>query len=151
MAVGPNQKLAGQVNRLFEVTKRPDGRKWTNAELAIHITGQTGSPCSRQWVGQLRKGADVEVLAPRLDAIATFFNVPEGYFTDPAQAKVIDAEIDLAVALRKLDVVNVLAELEAKGLQLRKLAELHPDDMPLIVSVLNTVIEQRRSRADEEK
>ncbi|CRK57061.1 hypothetical protein [Alloactinosynnema sp. L-07] len=148
--MGSNQhvtQLARQVNRLFEVAKRPDGRKWTNSDLADHITSQTGSACSRQWVGQIRKGAAVEVLASRLEAIASFFKVPVGYFTDSDRAKVIDAEIELAVVLGKLGLVNGLAELEVKGLHLRQLTELHPDDVPLVTSMLQTLIEQRRQRA----
>lgn len=126
-------QIAQRLDHLFAITKRPDGRKKTNEELADHITAYTGKPCRRVWVSRLRKG-EVDVSASRLEAIADFFKVNVSYFTDPEVAKVVDAEMDVAVALRQL---------EANGLQLRQLTQLHPDDAPLVAAMLERLIKGR--------
>ncbi|RZS44487.1 helix-turn-helix protein [Herbihabitans rhizosphaerae] len=97
----PLKSLSEQLNRLFEVRRpaeRPD-RPHTNRDV-VTACKAAGWELSESHLSELRRGVKANPTLRTLRAIADFFEVPVGYFTDPAVAE--EVERDLAEAERRL-------------------------------------------------
>jgi transcriptional regulator with XRE-family HTH domain len=98
---------------------RHDGRPgpYTNAEIAAGVQ-ELGHSCTGQYIGQLKAGRH----APSLElarAIASFFKVPGGYFSDPETASRTDEQLGFLVSLRNAKVTALAlraADLSDEGL-----------------------------------
>lgn len=87
--------LSDQLNRLFEVQRpnvAPD-KPWTNRDV-VTACKQAGHDLSESHLSELRRGVKRNPTLRTLTAIAWFFEVRVGYFTDPAVNAEISAELD---------------------------------------------------------
>ncbi|OBH00699.1 MULTISPECIES: helix-turn-helix domain-containing protein [unclassified Mycobacterium] len=92
--------LAGRLNKLFEVIRRPNTPPLSNAAAAAAITDQTGVSISPAYLWQLRNGLKDNPTVQHLRAIAEYFGVPASYLIDRDPNPRIDAQLDLLQALR---------------------------------------------------
>src|SRR3982750_4462402 len=92
--------LADKLDRLFKTVRPRDGGEFTFEEVAEGIRRRGGPTVSATYVWQLRKGKRDNPTRKHLEALADFFGVAPAYFFDNDAAARIDAQIDLAVALR---------------------------------------------------
>jgi hypothetical protein len=134
------------LNELFAANKRADGRKYTNTDVAAYVSTVTGRVCSRKWVARVRDGEAPKLDLDRLDAVAAFFSTTGGYLLgdedDATQAR--DREEDHAIA-------TLAKELDAKGVRLRQLGRLEPEDLDLVgdlIQRLTNAQDQRQRGSD---
>jgi hypothetical protein len=97
-SAAPLSGLQHRLNRLFEVTRPPTdpAREWRNTEV-VDACKAAGKELSTSHLSELRGGVKTNPSKRVLEALAWFFDVRAGYFTDD----------------RPDDVVNELAAREA--------------------------------------
>lgn len=112
--------LASRLTHLFDVVRRPDGREFSNEEVATAIARDQGVKLSGSYVWYLRTGQRDNPTYRHLSALARFFGVPPAYFFDDETSREVDAELDLLTAMRDAGVRDVA--LRAAGLSAESLA-----------------------------
>jgi transcriptional regulator with XRE-family HTH domain len=90
------QVIADRLNHLFAQYKQAHGRKATDLQVANHVRAQTGNPCSRHWIRDLRNAAIRAPDVTKLHAIASFFGVAPGYLFDNPDTATVDDDLETA-------------------------------------------------------
>lgn len=103
----PARTLAQKVDRLFQTLHPRDRGEFTFEEVAEAIRARGGPTISATYLWQLRRGLRDNPTKKHLEALAGFFGVPPAYFFDEADARRIDAELDLIAAMRDAGVRNL--------------------------------------------
>jgi transcriptional regulator with XRE-family HTH domain len=112
--------IAERLNHLWD-TCQPPGRPYTLKEVTDGINEAAGEQViSVQYLSQLRNGDRTEPAYSKLVAIAKFFGVHAGYFSDEATFQRTDEELRLLTAMRDSGVRNLA--LRATGLSDNSLA-----------------------------
>lgn len=93
--------LAAKIEKLFQTIKRPDGSEHSVQEVARWCANHTGESFSKQYLWYLRRGDRDNPTKRHLEALARFFDVDESYFFDAERSRKIQANLDLAVAIRE--------------------------------------------------
>jgi ESX-1-secreted protein regulator len=96
----PVRSLAEKLTWLFANVRRSNGRKHSPQEVADFVVERTGEPCSRGYITYLRNGDRDNPTKRVIEAIAAFFDISPAYFVDDEAAREIQAQLDLAVAMR---------------------------------------------------
>ena len=99
--------LSAQLNRLFEVLRPPHSpeRAFTNREVVTACRAE-GWDLSESHLSELRRGVKQNPTLRTLKAVAWFFDVPVGYFTDPG----VTAEVERSLAEREQRLRTQLTE-----------------------------------------
>ncbi|GAA5051454.1 transcriptional regulator with XRE-family HTH domain [Thermocatellispora tengchongensis] len=98
--------LADKLNHLF-ATIHPGGRgPYSNTEVAAGIVAMGGS-ITDAYIGLLRSGKRSNPTYNHLKGLAEFFGVSVNYFFDDEIAAKIDSELELVVAMRDNDVLQI--------------------------------------------
>jgi transcriptional regulator with XRE-family HTH domain len=92
--------LAEKVDRLFQTVHPGRRAEYSFEEVAAKIRSSGGPTISATYLWQLRKGLRDNPTRRHIEALASFFGVPPGYFFDDAEALRIDRELELLVTLR---------------------------------------------------
>ncbi|GAA0607327.1 hypothetical protein GCM10010174_25620 [Kutzneria viridogrisea] len=90
----PPPTLSDRLNRLFEV-RRPTAapeRTYTNREV-VTACKAAGWELSESHLSELRRGVKRNPTLKTLQAVASFFEVQVGYFTDAAVAEEVEREL----------------------------------------------------------
>lgn len=127
-------QLAARLNKLFEVTQKPNQQPLSNAAAAADITRKTGVSISPAYLWQLRNGVKDNPTVQHLRALAEYFGVPASYLIDPDPAPQIDAQLNLLQALRDGGVRDLA--MRASGLT--------PQALNSVASILDRVREIER-------
>ncbi|ALG11908.1 hypothetical protein [Kibdelosporangium phytohabitans] len=111
--------LSEQLNRLFDVLRPSDApeRGFTNREVVTACRAE-GWDMSESHLSELRRGVKQNPTLRTLKAVAWFFDVPVGYFTDPAVA----AEVERTLTEREQRLRKQLTESRAARDELRDAA-----------------------------
>jgi transcriptional regulator with XRE-family HTH domain len=90
----PPGSLGEQLNRLFEVLRpvRSPERTFTNREVVTACRAE-GWDLSESHLSELRRGIKQNPTVRTLKAVAWFFDVPVGYFTDPAVTAEVERDL----------------------------------------------------------
>ncbi|GGK13913.1 hypothetical protein GCM10010124_03100 [Pilimelia terevasa] len=106
--------LARRLDLLFRQA-RPDGRRWTNDEVARELKARHPSlRVTGAYLSALRTGRRTEPSSALLQALAAFFGVSPAYFVDEAHAERVAAQLAALEALKETGVRGVA--LRAAGL-----------------------------------
>ncbi|MEV0386490.1 helix-turn-helix domain-containing protein [Nonomuraea sp. NPDC050643] len=106
MAEERSRTLADKLNHLF-ATIHPGGRgPYSNTEVAAGISA-TGGSITDAYIGLLRSGKRSNPTYNHLKGLAEFFGVSVNYFFDDEVAAKIDSELELVVAMRDNDVMQI--------------------------------------------
>jgi transcriptional regulator with XRE-family HTH domain len=90
-------RVAHRFTRLLDAYRRPDGRRWSGAELAKVKDGVV----NRSYVTNLRKGRIGSPGHDKMAAIAEEMGFPPAlWFDDAAEGSNADLDVGLAAALR---------------------------------------------------
>lgn len=116
-----DQPLARKVNHLF-ATVRPAKGEYSYEHVATAIREAGGPTISAAYLWMLRKGQRDNPTMKHLEALASFFGVPPGYFFDDSIAERVNEQLTLVAALRDGDVRRVA--LRAAGLSAASLATI---------------------------
>lgn len=92
--VTPPPTLRARINRLFEVHRPPHAleREYYNKEV-VAACKDSGRDISESHLSELRRGVKENPTLRILEALAWFFQVRVGYFTDPGTALEVEAEL----------------------------------------------------------
>ncbi len=124
--------VAARLDRLFTMVTRPDGSEFSYREVAEAIAAAGGPTISASYIWQLRTGGKDNPTKKHMEALATFFGVPAGYFLQAeAEAEAVEAEVGLLKAMRDAGVRDVA--LRVSGLS------------PVSLEVIREVIERTRT------
>lgn len=98
--------LAEKLNYLFQTAppRLPGRREVTSREVAAAVRDAGYASISDTYIWQLRTGRADNPSLKHLEALAWFFGVPAAYFFDEEQAARVEAELELAGALRDNEV-----------------------------------------------
>jgi transcriptional regulator with XRE-family HTH domain len=88
--------IAERLQHLFAQYKQAHGRKATDQQVADHVRAETGKPCSRHWVRDLRNAANRAPDLSKLEAIASFFGVSRGYLFDDRDTATVADDVETA-------------------------------------------------------
>ncbi len=117
----PAGPLAAKVDHLFR-TVRPAKGEYSYEHVATAIREAGGPTISAAYLWMLRNGKRDNPTMRHLEALATFFGVPPGYFFDDALAARVDDQLALLATLRDVDVRRVA--LRASGLSSESLSTI---------------------------
>jgi transcriptional regulator with XRE-family HTH domain len=92
--------LAAKLDRLFRTMHPRDRGEYGYAEVAEAIRASGGPTISAMYLWQLRHGVRDNPTKRHLEALASFFGVPPGYFFDGQVAARVEAELELLRAMR---------------------------------------------------
>jgi transcriptional regulator with XRE-family HTH domain len=118
----PRRTLAQKLDRLFRTVHAPGGGEYTYREVAAAMARAGGPTISASYVWHLRTGLRDNPTKRHLEALADFFGVPPAYFFDDEASARIDAELEVALALR--DPVLRRLAVRAAGLSRESLVAL---------------------------
>ncbi|WP_244336704.1 helix-turn-helix domain-containing protein [Streptomyces seoulensis] len=103
--------LGERLNRLFEAVHPPGRGPYSNAEVAA-LMGERGlESVTATYLWMLRTGKRDNPTKRHLQALATFFGVPPGYWFDDEVAEKTSQELELLQLLRDSKIKNVLLRL----------------------------------------
>lgn len=116
--------LSDRLNRLFDVRRPPDApeRAYTNREV-VTACKAAGLELSESHLSELRRGVKQNPTLRTLQAVASFFRIQVGYFTDATIPADVDRELTAeADRLAKTLAANQAAqdELRAATLELQQ-------------------------------
>ncbi|SDD96966.1 hypothetical protein SAMN05216174_12528 [Actinokineospora iranica] len=111
---GAEGRLAEKINHLRDRLYPDKASRPGYAKLAAQIREQTGKPMSATYLWELASGRKRNLTQDTLVTLAEFFGVPAEYFLDDVVASRVDAQLDLAIALRNQKVRSIA--LRAEGL-----------------------------------
>jgi hypothetical protein len=138
----PAEEIAHNLNALFDQHRKAHGRVLPNEEVAAHVTHVTGERVHRTWIGKLRDAAITAPDPARLDAVAGFFGRTRDYL--------LGIEDDVKILRELREVADLADQVEAKGISMRQLADLEPEDADLVLNLLRNLArhQNRRSTPD---
>ncbi|WP_369068771.1 XRE family transcriptional regulator [Kineococcus terrestris] len=113
--------MAAKVDHLFR-TVRPAKGEYSYEHVATAIREAGGPTISAAYLWMLRNGKRDNPTMRHLEALASFFGVPPGYFFDDALAARVDDQLALLATLRDVDVRRVA--LRASGLSSESLSTI---------------------------
>lgn len=95
---------ASRLDALFR-RSRPEGRKWTNDEVAAEIKRTNpGIKVSGAYLSALRNGKRSHPSAELLAALAKFFGVSPAYFFSPDHAEQVTQQLEMLDEMRQAGV-----------------------------------------------
>jgi hypothetical protein len=83
--------LAQKINHLFETVRRPDGKSYSNEEVAEAINERGEATISGTYLWYLRRGDRDNPTKKHLEVLARFFDVSPAYFFDDGSRPPVDA------------------------------------------------------------
>ena len=85
--VAPECTLAHKINYLFETVRRPDGKPYSNEEVAESINGRGETTISGTYLWYLRRGDRDNPTKKHLEVLARFFDVSPAFFFDDERSR----------------------------------------------------------------
>jgi transcriptional regulator with XRE-family HTH domain len=116
---GGRVDFAQRLNRLFEETRRLDGKRWTLQYVADECTAR-GQAVTKQYILHLKSGVRTEPRLNLVEALADVFRVPVSYFTADYTGRMTSDLLPLLVAMSDPRVRTLLTR----------------DDLPDVLEVL---------------
>lgn len=133
--------LAGKLDKLFTVIRRPGGEQHSYEEVARTCREMTGETFSATYLWQLRTGRRDNPTKRHLEALSAFFQVPPAYFFDDQQSATIEAELELLGALRNTAVRRVAL----------RAVNLSPEGLGTVGDIIDAIHRREVERANSDE
>ncbi|MFI7122643.1 XRE family transcriptional regulator [Amycolatopsis sp. NPDC049868] len=146
MAGQATRTLAAKLNDLFATKKRPDGKEYSNEQVAAAIiAGRYVKTASQSYIWGLRNGTKDNPTKGYLQGLASFFEVPVAYFFDDDDELVqqVDQQLDALKAERQR-MASLSGDEEIQLLAMRA-SQLSPERLKLVKDMLELVYQQERA------
>ncbi|WP_216211039.1 helix-turn-helix domain-containing protein [Amycolatopsis aidingensis] len=138
MAEQTNRSLASKLNYLFEMVRRPDGKEYTNEQVAEAVRAtKTVKTISHSYIWQLRNGVRDNPTAQHLRGLAHFFEVPVSYFFDDEHSERIDAKL-AEIKAEQERLTEMAGSSDAQLLAMRA-GELSPEGRRQVMDLVDVV------------
>jgi transcriptional regulator with XRE-family HTH domain len=134
--------LAELLNVLFDKRRKPDGRPYSNEDVASAIRAAEGQ-ITQSYIWMLRRGTREDPKISHLKMLADFFEVPSGFFLDPDVFEATMAELSGEPA-------KDTGESKLDRVMLRRVNEMSPQSRKLVMSMIRHVSDLDRA-TDEAK
>lgn len=146
MAEHEASTLADKINRLFETIRRQDGKEFSNEQVAAAISAGGRTTISQSYIWQLRKATKTNPTLAHVQALATFFGVPVGYFTDDDVATEVAGKLK-ALEAQQQRVSEAMGRGEVRLMAMRA-GELSPEGLQQVAGLLDVIyrLEQAEGR-----
>ncbi|MCV7191766.1 transcriptional regulator [Mycolicibacterium brumae] len=102
--------FAARLNRLFDTVYPPGRGPHTSAEVIAALKSE-GITMSAPYLSQLRSGNRTNPSSATITALANFFRIKPGFFTDDAYFEQLDRELTWMSTVRTDDGVRSIATL----------------------------------------
>jgi transcriptional regulator with XRE-family HTH domain len=112
---GGRVDFAQRLTRLFEETKRPDGKRWTLQYVADECVAR-GQSVTKAYILHLKAGQRTEPRLSLVEALADVFRVPVTYFTADYAGRVTADLLPLLVAMQDSGLRRLLGRADATEL-----------------------------------
>lgn len=109
---GGRVDFAQRLTRLFDHTRRPDGRRWTLQHVADECVAR-GQQVTKQYILHLKSGVRTEPRLNLVEALADVFGVPVAYFTADYAGRMTSDLLPVLVAMSEPRVRAVLTREDA--------------------------------------
>jgi transcriptional regulator with XRE-family HTH domain len=103
-----SETFAARLNRLFDTVYPPGRGPHTSAEVIAALKAE-GITMSAPYLSQLRSGNRTNPSAATMAALANFFRIKPGYFTDDAYYEKLDHELGWLAEMRDEGVRRIAA------------------------------------------
>ncbi|UUV36012.1 XRE family transcriptional regulator [Amycolatopsis roodepoortensis] len=138
--------LAAKLNDLFATKKRPDGKEYSNEQVAEFIVaGGYARTASQSYIWGLRNGTKTNPTKSYLEGLAAFFEVPVAYFFDDDNELVrqVDQQLE-ALKAERARMASLSGDEEIQLLAMRA-GQLSPERLKLVKDMLELVYQQERA------
>lgn len=112
---GGRVDFAQRLTRLFEETKRPDGKRWTLQYVADECVVR-GQSVTKAYILHLKAGQRTEPRLSLVEALADVFCVPVTYFTADYAGRVTSDLLPVLVALQSPGLRRLLGRVDVADL-----------------------------------
>ena len=136
---GPaGQTLAARLNHLFATVRRPDGKEFSNEQVAAAILAtKQVKTLSQSYIWQLRNGVKDNPTVSHLRGLAKFFDVPVSYFFDDEDAERVDRKLaEIQAERERLAELTGSSELQLLAM---RAGELSPERRQQVMDLLDVV------------
>lgn len=132
------QTLAAKLNHLFATRLRPEGKEYSNEQVATAILAtKSVKTLSQSYIWQLRNGVKDNPTVRHLQGLANFFEVPVAYFFDDDVSDRVDQQLEEIRAAR--DQLTELAASSELQLLAMRAGELSPARRQQVIDLLDVV------------
>lgn len=121
--------FADKLNHLFATVHPRESGEYTHEEVAEEIRRRGGPSISHTYLWQLRRGIRANPSLNVIEALASFFGVPPGYFFDEEMTRRVNEQLDLATAIRDADIRNLAL----------RASDLSPESLKAILDMVDRV------------
>ncbi|WP_410647971.1 XRE family transcriptional regulator [Amycolatopsis sp. cmx-4-54] len=138
--------LAAKLNDLFATKKRPDGKEYSNEQVAAAIiAGGYVKTASQSYIWGLRNGTKNNPTKGYLEGLAAFFEVPVAYFFDDDVELVrqVDQQLE-ALKAERARMASLSGDEEIQLLAMRA-GQLSPERLKLVRDMLDVVYQQEQA------
>jgi transcriptional regulator with XRE-family HTH domain len=120
----PDLTLADKINNLFATKLRPDGRPYSNDEVAAKMGELAGvDKISGSYLSSLRRGVQTNPTKNVLEALAAFFSRSPAYFFDDAESRAIAEDLRLLDLLADAGVMRIATRVAGLSPRFREMLE----------------------------
>ena len=112
---GGRVDFAQRLTRLFEETKRPDGKRWTLQYVADECVAR-GQSVTKAYILHLKAGQRTEPRLSLVEALADVFRVPVTYFTADYAGRVTSDLLPVLVAMQNPGLRRLLGRVDVPDL-----------------------------------
>lgn len=144
-----SRSLASKLNHLFATLRRPDGKEYTNEQVADAVRStKIVKTISHSYIWQLRNGVRDNPTYRHLRGLAHFFEVPVSYFFDDDLSERIDEK--LAAIKDEQERLTEMADSSDTQLLAMRAGELSPDGRRQVMELVDVVYRLEQAERDRD-
>ncbi len=132
-------RFARLLNDLLEAHRKPNGKRYSDQEIATWCAENGATSFSRTYVWMLRTGRREKPTFEHVEALARFFSVPTEYFGDSDYSRTLQHEVELLQALQNTS---------ARQMALRG-AGLSPENARKVLAEIDRIRDEQMRKADD--
>lgn len=136
-----SRTFGDRLSHLIETVHPPDRGPYSYRELSRYIQDATGVTMSATHLNQLAMDKRLEPKRSHIQALATFFGVPAGYFFDDAVANQVDEDLGAVMAWRD-DETRTIAQ---------RALRLSPDQRAIVSDLISSLDQYKTNPAENRR
>ena len=135
-----DMSFAAQLQRLFDSSRKEDGKRYTPKEVADEISRRGRVQTSKSYLYELLKGQKSSPSLALVQALAEFFEVNLDYFADDERGRDLNRQYETVAALADADVRQIA----------QRARDLSPDQLRSVLQYVDFVRTTKHDADTEE-